>query len=664
MEKEAYEALCDTIWDHNRRYYQENHPIISDFEFDQLLKQCEEIEKLHPEWVTGTSPVQRVNETRSQGFSQITHETPMLSLANTYTQEEVVDFIDRLKKLLPGEPLSFICELKMDGTALSVVFEKGVFVRAATRGDGFSGDDVTQNVKTIVNLPLKLASKNPPDTLEVRGEVFMPLKEFALLNNERELLGETPWANPRNAAAGSLKLLDPKEVAKRPLRVVFYQVYTDGLKTQIEGQELLKELGLPTLKLYAYCETIDQIFEFIEKVRGSRHELPFEIDGVVIKLNTIKMQNKVGVTGKSPRWAVAYKFAPERVETEVLGITVQVGRTGVLTPVAELKPVFVSGSTISRATLHNAEEVLRKDIRVGDKVLIEKGGDVIPKVSEVVFGKRKNNSQPWQMPIDCPSCGEKVVHTKEGVAFFCPNQKGCPAQLLRRLTHFVGKEAFDIEELGVKVMEQLVVKGFVKRASDIFTLNDKELFQLEGFKEKAVNNLLTSIEKSKKISLSKFLMALGIKHVGATTADLLARRAATIESLIKMSEKEFLEIDGIGKVVAIALVDYFSTQDHLIEIEKLKENGVVIEEEKGVVFKDHPFQGKTFVLTGTLENYTRPKAVALIRERGGNVSGSVSRLTDYVIEGADAGSKLEKAKALNVKILTEKEFEGSLNNLA
>lgn len=659
MKREEYEALCETIWDHNRRYYQENRPIISDFEFDQLLKKCEALEKEHPEWITSASPTQRVNETPAKGFRQLSHKAPMLSLANTYTKEEVLDFIDRLKKLLPGQHFTFTCELKMDGTALSVIFEKGIFSRAATRGDGFSGDEVTQNVKTIANLPLKLASNPPPHEIEVRGEVYMPLKEFEALNNERELEGEAPWANPRNAAAGSLKLLDAREVAKRPLRVVFYQVVEEGLvKTHYEGHELLKSYGLPTLSLFRLCETSDEIFQFIDEVGRRRHELPFEIDGVVVKLNEIKLQQKVGMTGKSPRWAVAYKFAPERAETVIEGITVQVGRTGVLTPVAELAPVFVSGSTISRATLHNAEEVMRKDIRVGDTVLIEKGGDVIPKVSEVVLAKRRPDATVWEMPKECPCCGALVEHT--GVAFFCPNQKGCPAQLLRRLTYFVGKDGLDIEELGVKVMEQLVNRGFVKRPSDIFGLTADELKQLDGFKEKAVGNLLTSIEKAKSVTLSKLLMALGIKHVGAATAELLAKRAGSVGGLLKMTEDELLAIEGIGKIVAVSIIDYFSSADHLLEIERLEQRGVKIAPEAAVQFKGHPFEGKTFVLTGTLEKYTRPRATTLIRERGGVVAGSVSRVTDYVVAGEEAGSKLDKAKTLGIKVLSEGEFESLL----
>lgn len=679
--KEYYRKLCDEIWQHNWRYYVANAPVISDFEFDKLLDKLIKIEKEHPEWIFPGSPTQRVGEMVSGGFPVVAHNIPMLSLANSYSPEEVNEFLERMERLLHKKSVTYETELKMDGIAISVRYEEGVLVRAVTRGNGSEGEEITSNIRTIQSLPLKLRW-HFPKVLEARGEVFMSKKTFAALNKRQEKAGKSLFANPRNAAGGSLKLLDPKEVAKRQLGISFYGIaellglskepqlvielwekrgiipgsISGPPKTQYDALRLLEHWGLPVVGEYQQCNSFDEIWKFAEKVEQIRPTLPFEIDGIVIKVDDLAAQKKLGVTGKNYRWAVAYKFAPERAETLIREITVQVGRTGVLTPVAELEPVFVAGSTISRATLHNEDEVKRKDIRVGDHVFIEKGGDVIPKVVEVNKAKRPAKTHAWKMPTRCPACNTPVVRSEEEVAVRCPNRVGCPAQELKRIIFFTGKSGMDIDHLGEKVVTQLVELGFVKRLSDIYELTEEQLFQLKNFKEKSVQNLLESIEKSKDVSLGRLIMALGIKFVGAETADILAARAGNLENIALMTEEELLEIEGIGPKVAESVVTFFADRDHQEEIGRLLENGVKprVKQVKG--FKEHPFQGKTFVLTGGLEHYTRDHARSLIKERGGKVSSSVSKATGYVLVGADPGSKFEKAKKLGVAILSEEEF--------
>lgn len=654
-----YEKLCQEIWHHNKLYYVDHAPVLSDEEYDSLLKKLEKMEKEHPEWVTSASPTQRVNESLTKGFKTVTHRTPMLSLANTYSKEEIEDFIKRIRKLVEKDHFAFTTELKMDGIAVSLSFEKGIFTRGVTRGDGRAGDDVTANLRTIASLPLQLYGEHLPDFLEVRGEVYMPHSVFDQLNEQRVLDGEVEWANPRNAAAGSLKLLDPHETSKRQLAVVCYGIAEESsarLEKQSEVVSYLKNWGLPALDYTALCHRLEEIWEFAEKVRCVRSSLSYDIDGIVIKLDDLKDQRRLGATGKTPRWAIAYKFAAEQAKTRVNEITVQVGRTGVLTPVAELEPVFLAGSTIARATLHNEEEVQRKDIRIGDYVLIEKGGDVIPKVVEVDLSRRPPESFPWSMPTTCPSCQTTVIRVLGEIAVRCPNEKGCPEQQIRRLAYFTGKEAMDINHMGEKVIVQLYQKGFVKTPSDIYTLTKEQLYQLTGFKEKSVQNLYDSIQKSKEVPLHRFIMALGIKYVGTGTAEMLAIRVGNIQTFLEMTEEELKQIEGVGDKVAKAIREYLSNVNHLEEIERLLALGVVPKTLEARLFKDHLFKGKTFVLTGTLEHYTRSHAGSLVKERGGKVSSSVSKQTDYIVAGADPGSKLDKGRSLGVKILTEEEF--------
>ncbi len=662
MNKHDYDKLVQDIRKHDRLYYVESKPIISDYDYDMLFKKLEKMEADHPEWVTAASPTQRIKDPISKGFKQGAHSTPMLSLDNTYNTEELQDYIARVHKLLEKSHVPFCAELKMDGVAISVRYENGLYTRALTRGDGKKGDDITANLRTVHALPLQLSGSSIPEVLEVRGEVYMPHHAFQEQNRKKEEAGEELWANPRNAAAGSLKLLDSREVATRGLSVVFYGLVEAAIETQHEVHDYLRHHGLPVFSSHHHtiCSSLDEIMTFAHTIEKQRDHLPFDIDGIVIKVDTLKWWSILGTTGKSPRWAVAYKFAPEQATTRIREITVQVGRTGVLTPVAELDPVFLAGSTISRATLHNFEEVTRKEIREGDWAVIAKGGDVIPQVLEVDKTKRPHNSRPWKMPTHCPACGAPVVHVEGEVAIRCPNLKGCEEQIIRRITYFASKDAMDIDHLGEKVVEQLVKKKLVRTPSDIYTLTATALAQLDGFKEKSIHNLLTSIDKSRHVSLSRFILALSIRYIGEETADILAKETGSIHQLAKTSQEGLLAIPGVGEKMAEAILAHFKDPHNLKEIELLLHNGVQPQASQKTTRTDHAFSGKTFVLTGSLTNYTRDQASDLIKDRGGKVTGSVSKKTDYVLAGEDPGSKLDKAQELGVFILTEKQFEKML----
>lgn len=653
-----YIELAEELIAHDQRYYDEAKPVISDYEYDQKMHALIAYEKEHPSQALPHSPSRRLSEAATEGFKQGSHLAPMMSLNNTYSEEEVGDFVKRVHKLLEKKEVDFCCELKMDGASISLRYEKGHLVHALTRGNGKVGDDVTANIKTIRSVPLKLSGSHFPDVMEVRGEVYMSLATFHALNEAREEEGLEPFANPRNAAAGSLKLLDPREVAKRKLNIITYGIgeRQSPVDTQREVHRYLKKAGLPvgSSDHVAVCQSLEQVMKFAEKVRKERDHLPFEIDGIVIKVDELKYHDLLGVTGKAPRYAVAYKFSPEQASTRVREIVVQVGRTGVLTPVAELEPVFLAGSTISRATLHNREEVARKDIREGDWVVIEKAGDVIPQVVKVDFKKRPHDSKPWHMPRHCPICKTEVIHIQGEVAVRCPNPK-CGQQKIRQIVYFASKHAMDIEHFGERVAEQLVEKGLVRRISDIYRLDEKDLAQLEGFKEKSIQNLLDSIEASRKISLARFIMGLGIKYVGAETAELLAEEAHDLDTLMEMKEEDLLAIEGIGEKTAPAIAAFFKDKDNREEIKLLLAYGVHPQKMKKKI-SGHPFSGKIFVLTGALHHFSRDEASALIKERGGKTSGSVSKNTDYVLVGDEPGSKYDKAKELGVQILSEEQF--------
>lgn len=653
---EEYLSLIKDIERYDAYYFEHHKPLISDYEYDQIINKLQAIEREHPDWINEASPTQTVREKPTKGFVSVEHRAPMLSLANTYTQEEIEDFIARVDKLVQKK-VSFSSELKVDGLAVSIRYEKGVFVQGLTRGDGKRGDDITRNLAMIKTLPKRLKGDDIPDLLEVRGEVYMSKSVFASLNSEKEEAGEELWANPRNAAAGSIKLLDTKEVERRNLSVVIYGVVEqEALTTQYEVHTMLKRWGLPTFanEHFKICHNIEELMAFTHKIENIREELPFEIDGIVIKVNELKYWDVLGATGKTPRCAIAYKFAPLQATTKIKEIVVQVGRTGVVTPVAELEPVFLAGSTISRATLHNAEEIQRKDIREGDTVIIEKGGDVIPKVVRVELDKRPKDLQEWKIPLHCPACHSLLVHREGEVAIRCVNKK-CVAQNQRRLIFFASKQAMDIDHLGEKVMMRLIELGFVKTFSDIYHLTKEKLSLVEGFKEKSIQNLLTSIENSKQVSLAKFILALGIFHVGSGTAELIADYAKDVTMLSKLTAEELLSIPGIGEKVASSFVSYFADEFHLHEMQQLLDAGVQPVNKKQSI-AGHIFSGKTFVLTGTLPSLSRSEAESKIKERGGKISSSVSKQTDYLLLGEEPGSKYDKAKSLQVPILTEEEF--------
>ncbi|MEN9654279.1 MAG: ligase [Chlamydiota bacterium] len=656
---QQYLELVAAMIEHDKHYYDENKPVISDYEYDQKMHELRHYEAKHPEHIHPDSPVQKVSESATQGFVQRDHLAPMMSLANTYSEEEVASFLQRVDKLLGTSNVAFCSELKMDGTAISLSYRKGKLVYGLTRGNGHKGDDVTQNLKTIPSIPLELHGHNWPDEMEIRGEIYLSLATFHKLNQEREEEGLELFANPRNAAAGSLKLLDPKLVARRHLQCVCYGIaYTEPpVATQHELHQTLRRWGLPTAEAHHLDVSSDLqgIMAFAKAIEGKRPHLPFEIDGIVIKVDELALHAKLGATGKTPRFAVAYKFAPEQARTKVLDITVQVGRSGVITPVAELEPVFLAGSTIARATLHNQEEVARKDIRIGDLVVIEKGGDVIPKVVSVDYAKRPSSSHPWRMPKACPACHTALVHREGEVAVRCPNPT-CEGQRVRRIQYFASKHAMDIEHLGEKVAALLVDHGLVETPSDIYRLTETDLSQLEGFKEKSIQNLLTSINASRKPTLAQFIMGLGIKYVGRETAELLAERAHTIDALIAMGKEELAGMEGIGEKTAEAIFAYFRSAQNITELQRLLAAGVHPQAPKRKV-AGHLFAGKTFVITGTLARHTRDEAMRLIKERGGHVSNSVSSKTDYLLLGEEPGSKYDKAKKLSVAILSEDDFE-------
>ncbi|MGR3973557.1 MAG: NAD-dependent DNA ligase LigA [Candidatus Rhabdochlamydia sp.] len=656
-----YLNLIQEIQRHDRLYYVENAPDITDYEYDQLYQALLRMEQEHPEWICPNSPSQRVLEKTTQGFKQVLHQTPMLSLQNTYEKEEVISFTQRIKKILEKQELSFCSELKMDGIAVSLRYEKGVLTQALSRGDGKKGDDITRNIRAIRSLPLQLSGTSYPDLLDLRGEVYMPREVFQKLNAHKEEEGEEPLANPRNAAAGSLKLLDPVEVAARHLSVVVYGFAAENAQINYQHQvhTVLKEWGLPVFPQdqWRLCASVDEILQFAAHVEKSRKQLPFDIDGIVIKVDALKLRSLLGSTGKSPRWAAAYKFSPEQAYTQIEEITVQVGRTGVLTPVAELKPVNLAGSCIARATLHNAEEVMRKDIREKDFVTIEKGGDVIPKVVHVDHSRREHDSIAWRMPTRCPSCQTAIIHVPGEVAMRCPNSSGCEEQKIRQITYFASKDAMDIRHLGEKVVAQLVRKKLICHSSDLYSLSSDDLFLLEGFKDKAVHNLLKSIEKSKHITLSRLILALGIRYIGEETAEVLAKAAGSIEKLSQMSYDELKNIQGVGAKMAEAVVEFLKHPHHQEQIQALLHQGVMPIPPLQITRTDHLFYNKVFVLTGSLQQFSRDEATRLIKERGGKVTGSVSKKTDYVLAGDEAGSKLEKARLLGIQVIEEGEFK-------
>ncbi len=661
--EQRIEELRELIREHDYRYHVLAEPIITDFEYDKLLRELIDLETANPHLITPDSPTQRVGSDLTKEFKPVEHTTPMLSLSNTYSEEELYDFDRRVKEGLPSsEKVEYVCELKIDGVSVSLRYVKGKLSVAATRGDGTIGEEITTNVKTIKSVPLSI-NNNVLDTyklkdFEVRGEIYMEVEAFNKLNQERELLGERTFANPRNSTAGTIKLQDPKIVAKRPLKIFLYYLSSNNLKegTQYGNLQLLEKLGFRVNRNYSLCKNMDEVLKFCKEWEEKKDKLPYEIDGVVIKVNSLRQQKILGNIAKSPRWAVAFKFKAKQATTKLNKITWQVGRLGTLTPVAELEPVFLAGSTISRATLHNIDEIKRKDIREGDTVVIEKGGDVIPKVVSVVLSERPENSAEVKAPIVCPECGSKLYRPEGEVAIYCENNL-CPAQIRGRLAHFASRGAMDIEGLGDALINLFVDMNFLHSYSDIYNLKNKrkELIDIERLGEKSVDNLLSAIEKSKQKSFEKVLFALGIRYVGAGAAQKIADHFLSIDALIKAREEEIESIYEIGPSISRSITRYFSEKKNREEIEKLKKAGLQFEKKK-VKAVSSTLDGKTFVLTGTLSGMSRDEAKDKIISLGGSVTSSVSKNTDYVVVGEKPGSKLDKAQKLNITILSEEEF--------
>lgn len=658
------QKLREEIEKYDYHYYVLAQPLISDEEYDKLYKELEKLESKNPHLITPDSPTQRVGKDLTKEFKPVNHLAPMLSLANTYDEQDVYDFDRRVREGLPAnEIVEYVVEYKIDGASISLRYIDGKLFTAATRGDGTVGEEITNNVKTIKAVPLKI--KKPAGTkyklndFEARGEIYMNIADFEALNREREKNGEKLFANPRNSAAGTLKLQNPQTVASRKLNIFLYSLISleDEFQSQSENLELLKQMGFRVNPDYRVCKNIEEVLQVCKEFEEKRDRLEYEIDGAVIKVNSIRQQNILGSIAKSPRWAVAYKFKAKQAFTYVRDIVWQVGRTGAVTPVAELEPVRLAGSTISRATLHNYDEIKRKDIRIGDKVVIEKGGDVIPKVVAVITEERKSNSTTTKSPERCPVCNSKLYKPEDEVALYCENPE-CPAQIKGRLIHFASRGAMDIEGLGEALVDLFVEKGFLKTFSDIYELKNHrdELIQIERLGEKSVDNLLTAIEKSKSQPFEKVLFALGIRYVGAGVAQKLVEHFGSIDALINASEEEILSIYEIGPSISKSVKQFFSDKHNLELIEKLKKAGLNFSSEQKSPVKDNFFKDKTFVLTGTLFSFSRDEAAARIKKLGGKVASAVSKNTDYVIAGEKAGSKLDKAKSLGVKILNEEEF--------
>lgn len=656
--EKAIAELRTALNRHNHLYYILAAPEITDRQYDKLYHDLEDLERQFPDLVTDDSPTRRVGGAPLELFNQVSHAIPMMSLANTYTKDELTDFDTSLRKRAGTEPVSYILEPKIDGLAVSLRYENGIFTVGSTRGDGRTGDDITANLKTIRSIPMKLQTPTPPAVLEVRGEVYMTRDGFLKLNETRQEAGEEPFANPRNAAAGSLKLLDPRLVAKRPLDAIFYAAgETSGISfdTHAGMLEILRSLGFRTATRFWRCQSIAEVLQAIDELEKLRHSFTYEIDGGVIKVNERGLYDMLGSTAKSPRWAVAYKYEPERAETTVKAITVQVGRTGVLTPVAELDPTPVAGSVVSRATLHNAEEIRRKDIRVGDRVIIEKAGEVIPAVVEVKLSARTGAEQIFTMPDACPACGGPVTKIESEVAVRCENLQ-CPAQIKRWIRHFAERGAMDIEGLGESIIEQLVDSGLVKDPADLYKLTLEQVASLERMAEKSARNLLDGIAASRKRELWRAIFGLGIRHVGAKSAQTLEKHFESMEAIASADREALEKLRDIGPVVAESIAGFFASQRNRDLITRMNDAGVTLVRSEAAVAQGGKLAGKTLVLTGTLAGFTRDEAGRRIRELGGDVSSSVSRKTSYVVAGTEAGSKLDKALKLGVPVLDEAGF--------
>lgn len=651
--QEEISKLVSLLNKYSYDYYVEDNPQISDTEYDTLYKQLEKLEEKYPEFILENSPTQRVGDKILDEFEKITHKVPMLSLSNTFSTEDLRDFDARVSKLVPGQDVEYICELKIDGLAISIIYENGKLVSAATRGDGSVGEDVTENIKTIFSIPKVLKDNR---TFEVRGEVYLPRKSFELLNTERESNNEVLFANPRNAAAGSLRQLDSKITAKRRLSAFIYSIVgDDNIISQENALNIAKEYDLPVNPNFKLCKNIDEVIEYINYWTEHKKDLPYDIDGIVIKVNSYDTQEEVGYTQKSPRWATAYKFPEEELATKLLDVELSVGRTGIITPVAILDPIVISGSTVSKASLHNKDIIDELDIHIGDMVVVKKAGEIIPKVVRVVKELRSSDSDKYIMPEVCPSCGQQTF-TKPNDPFTRCKNPDCPDQNIRRIIHFASRDALNIEGLGDKVVTTLYEKGIISHTIDLFSLEREKLISLDRMGEKSVDNLLNAIENSKQSSLDKVIFALGILNVGKKAGKILAEKYLNLSNLMNATLDELVNLDDVGQITAESILDYLSDENNIKFINDLIKVGMNPQYEVQEVNTDNIFAGKTVVLTGKLVELTRNEAKEYLEKYGAKVTGSVTSKTDLVIAGEKAGSKLAKAEQLGIRVINEEEF--------
>jgi len=651
--------LRNELEEHNYNYYVLNQPTISDFDFDMKLKELEKLEKEFPEFADANSPTQRVGSDSSSDFEQVEHKYAMLSLSNAYSEEEITDFDTRIRKIIDTE-YEYVCELKFDGSSISLTYENGRLVRAVTRGDGVKGDDVTKNVRTIKTIPLKLRGDNFPDEFEIRGEIVMPFLVFNELNAELEMAGEQLLANPRNTAAGTLKMKNSKVVASRKLDAYFYYILGKDLPFDghFESLRQAREWGFKISDATQLCRNLDEVFAFIKKWDIERHKLPIATDGVVIKVNSKNLQDNLGYTAKSPRWAIAYKFKAESVSTILKSVSYQVGRTGAVTPVANLEPVQIAGTVVKRASLHNADIIQNLDLHLGDSVFVEKGGEIIPKITGVDTSKRHPMFQPVKFIENCPECDTALIRTEGEAAFYCPNEDGCPPQIKGKLEHFVSRKAMDIDGLGQETIELLYSQGFVKNITDFYNLKKEQLEGLERMGEKSAQRILDGLEASKNVPFERVLFALGIRFIGETVAKTLVKKLHSIENILAAKMEELVEIDEIGQRIAESVVNWFSKAEHILIINKLKEVGLQfhIGEDKIANITDK-LSGLNIIISGTFEKYSRDELKQMIEQNGGKNVGSISKRTSYLIAGENMGpSKLEKATQLGVPIISEDDF--------
>ena len=655
--KDKMEALVKELNQHSYNYYVLAMPTIADYEFDQKLAALDKLEKEHPEFADPNSPTLKVGGDITKNFTTVPHRWPMLSLGNTYNEQDLRDFDDRVRKAI-GDQFQYVCELKFDGLSISLTYEDSKLVRAVTRGDGSKGDDVTTNIKTIRNVPHQLKNKAVPPLFEIRGEIFMHRAAFDRLNKEREELGEVQYANPRNFAAGTVKMQDSKEVAKRPLDCFLYSLNTDKnyFKTHWESLENLKEWGFNVCEHTKLSSSMDEVLAFIQYWEEARFKLSYEIDGIVIKVNSYAQQQELGFTAKSPRWAISYKYKAQEVETILEKVTYQVGRTGAVTPVANLKPVQLAGTTVKRATLHNANEIERLDLHEGDSVFVEKGGEIIPKIINVNLEKRKEGAVKVNYPTLCPECNTSLIRKDGEVAFYCPNDEACPPQIVGKMQHFISRKAMNIDGLGDETIETFYQRGLVAHISDLYTLHEKsdQLKTLDRFGERSIENMLKGIEQSKQMPFEKVLFGLGIRYVGETVARKLAVGTKNIDKLTSASLEELVAIDEIGQRIAESIIEYFGKPEHLQQIDLLKGYGLQFEVvEKEITLESDKLTGKTFVISGVFENYSREELKEMIENNGGKILSGISAKLTYLVAGDNMGpSKLEKANKLNVPLIS------------